>query len=160
MSLLKTLSKHFGKKPVKSAAKHHSTKQNQKLENRYPANLGYRPDCPEIKKPFRSSMEANTYRYLRYLKNKHGRIVSIEYEPERFTFRTNKYNIHSYIPDFKITTVTGVRYIEVKGVVDRLSITKTALLKKDYHWIKIYYLLPNFYESIREKYKNIIPEWE
>ena len=119
------------------------------------AKSGYRHD---LGKHFKSAMEANLYRYYTGI----CKGIKCEYEPERFRFPkgSSPLDIIYYVPDFKITSGKRVWYIEVKGNMDREALEKARLFQKHFHWLKLYFALPDYYNSIREAYKNKIPHWE
>ena len=58
---------------------HHPLKIKRPELPRIKNKVGYREDLGIV---FKSKMEANVYRYYKHLQNKHGKISSIEYEPE------------------------------------------------------------------------------
>ena len=147
---------------TKTAARSVVTNGNttrSKLIKNIPANKGYRKDCPEIKGGFKSSMEANVYRFYK-TKLGNGKIKNVEYEPEIFYFRNNKFGIKAYVPDFKITTNSGSWFIEVKGKLDDTSRQKSWLLSTQYPWIKLYFILPKQYNTIKKYYASNIKGWE
>ena len=109
---------------------------------------------------FKSKMEANVYKFYTYLQKRYNSIVSVEYEPEIFFFNSNAFGIRAYIPDLKITSSKGVRYIEVKGVVSDSTIKKDRLFSKDYSRLKLYYILPKQYLLIQKYYAKYIKDWE
>ena len=137
-----------------------STHTRSTQRTRYPAKKGYRNDIPEVPYGFKSSMEANVYRFYRYISKKYKKIYKIEYEPERFVFKPNSFGIHSYIPDFKIYSGKNTWYLEVKGFLDDSDRQKARLMSENYPWIKLYYIYPKQYKLIKEYYGKMIPNWE
>jgi hypothetical protein len=94
------------------------------------SRIGKRPDCNNLF--FRSSYEANVFRYLRILKNK-GQITEILYEPRTFAF--SEFGILrgqvSYTPDFQVIYPDGTYiWIEVKGFLRPQDKTKIRRFKK------------------------------
>jgi len=94
------------------------------------SRIGKRQDCGGMF--FRSSYEANVFRYLRQLKEA-GKIQEIFYEPQTFTF--TEFGIVrgqvSYTPDFKIIYPDGSHiWIEVKGFLRTQDKTKLRRFKK------------------------------
>ncbi len=76
---------------------------------------------------FKSLWEANYARFLQWLKEQ-GKIENWQYEPDTFWFDKIKRGVNNYTPDFKITHLKPVKYIdgrssqfeyvEVKGYMD------------------------------------------
>lgn len=151
--------------------------------NKHRSNIGKRKDLNN--QFFRSSWEANLYRYL---KHTIGKSALIEYEPTDFTFWQFgiKKGTVSYTPDFKITYVDEsgnktYEWIEVKGGFlksqDKTKIrrfqkyypdeakhlravtpglnSKTALFFKEVG-VPIKYVYPD----LNKEYKKVIPNWE
>lgn len=127
------------------------------LKERIPSNRGYRDDLKCIHD---SSMEANIHRFYIYLMNKHHVIKEVVYEPKPFKFPDNEFNVSYYIPDFKITDNSGVRYIEVKGYMDKRAKIKKHLMRKYYPNVKLQFILPENYKRIFNNYGNIVKNWE
>jgi hypothetical protein len=76
-------------------------------------NEGYRKD---LDKNFRSTMEANFYRYITWC---HPDIRLCEYEPHLFTERDGMPKGINYLPDFRLTTHSGEQfYVEVCHIMD------------------------------------------
>jgi len=121
--------------------------------------FGFRDD---VGIEFRSKMEANVYRFYKYLEKERGRI-KVEYEPKLFTFPSggdNRFNINGYIPDLEITSDHGVLYIEVKGSLSDKDREKTRLISKYHPGIKIFFVFPEQYRDIQKCYAKYIPNWE
>lgn len=144
------------KSPVKDAGAFGKKKSNsvdpKRFRVRYPASDGFRNDTG-IK--FKSKMEANIFRWLRTKK-----IDSVEYEPELWYFRNNRYGIKAYVPDFKITDGKRVWYIEVKGFHEKQDSQKAWLVSTQYPWCRIYYIYPKQYNLIKKYYAKQVANWE
>lgn len=102
---------------------------------------------------FRSNWELNYAFYLEWLV-KIKEIKKWEYEPERYRFwRTEgnfKYELGSYLPDFRITRLDDSQYIvEVKGRKQRMIALKR--MKKFYPEIPIELVEQKDYEILRKK---------
>ena len=81
---------------------------------------------------FNSKSEANYARYLEHLKTQ-KLIHDWEYEPQTFWFHAIKRGVVSYLPDFKVTHLSGnVVWVEVKGFMDSKSKTKIKRFEKYY----------------------------
>ena len=126
------------------------TKKKYKI--RYPAKAGYRHDT---KIQFKSKMEANVYRFLQTKK-----FDQVEYEPDLLYFSHNRYGIKGYVPDFKVTFGKRFYYIEVKGFMEKSDYAKIALVRRDYPWIKLYYINAEKYNLIKKNYAKQIRYWE
>ena len=141
------------------------------------AKGGYRKD---LKKYFRSKMEANVARYYRYI----GELYIYEYW--EFEFKGIKRGSRFYKPDFFLAVVN--RWIEVKGRFGDSDKTKLRRFKKYYpeEFAKLKFIIPDKYarskdngEMIKflcddlgidfeeiisykemEKYGKLIPGWE
>jgi len=146
--------------------------------NIYKSRIGKRKDCNNLF--FRSSWEANCYRYWKTLKD----IILIEYEPVCFSF--TPFGILrgtvSYTPDFKLTYKDkSYEYVEVKGGFMRnVDKTKLRRLKKYYpdDFDKLRGITPgeksktatffrslnipilHYYPELNKKYNKIISGWE
>ena len=145
---------------IKSPAKDADTNGKRKTKEvdpkryriRYPANRGYRYDTGI---EFKSKMEANIFRFLKTRK-----FESVEYEPELWYFKPNKFGIKAYVPDFKVTFGKRVWYFEVKGFFEKQDFQKAWLVSKNYPWIKLFYIGPDKYNLIRKSYSKHIKNWE
>lgn len=108
----------------------------------------------------RSSWEANYARYLNWLVSI-NEIKKWEYEPDEFEFKNIKRGTRFYIPDFKIFNNDGsIEYHEVKGYMDKKSITKLKRMTKYYPEIKVIIIDRDVYYAIARQIKNLIPNWE
>jgi hypothetical protein len=99
---------------------------------------------------FKSSMEANYYRWIKRLNPE----IDIVYEPEIFKFPNNNTGIKAYVPDFRLRNGKHVWYIEVKGHMDILSIDKLRLMRKYYPYVKLYVVGVRAYNLIRNIYSK------
>lgn len=114
---------------------------------------GYRKD---IDLYVRSSWEANYARYLNFLL-KQGSIEKWEYESETFEFVGIKKGTRFYTPDFKITENGGaISFHEVKGWMDKKSLTKLKRMKKYYPNIPIVLIQKKEMTEIKKKVGKII----
>lgn len=78
----------------------------------------------------RSTWEVKFAQHLQQLKHL-GHICEWEYEPQTFWFEGIKRGVCSYKPDFKVTMNDSTHHwIEVKGYMDRRSLTKIKRFKK------------------------------
>ena len=81
---------------------------------------------------FRSLWEWRVAKHLQMLKDL-GIILEWEHEPKTFWFLAIKRGVRSYLPDFRVTKPDGSHYwIEVKGHLDRKSVTKLKRMAKYY----------------------------
>jgi len=126
--------------------------EKTKFRIRYPAKEGLRNDLQIY---FKSKMEANVFRWLKTLK-----YDQVEYEPELFYFEKNKFGIKGYIPDFKVSYGKKFHYIEVKGFFEKSDYQKAWLVRRDYSWIKIYFITAKEYALIKKYYSKQIRNWE
>ena len=97
-------------------------KWNSKSEKIY--SRGKSGKRKDLGKFFRSKLEANYARYLKFCK------IEYEYETKVFWFENIKRGTRSYTIDFYIPSED--KYIETKGWLDKKSITKLKRLKKYY----------------------------
>ena len=102
---------------------------------------------------FRSSWEANIARYFNFVGTKW------EYEPKTFVFDTIKRGSVSYTPDFYLPEED--RWVEIKGWMDKKSITKLNRFKKYYpeEFLKLEVIGAEEYKAYK-KYERLIPGWE
>lgn len=160
------------------------TGKNPKVhaKKRQISKIGRRKDCDNCF--LRSSWEANSYRYFKYL-GKHGehRIVLIEVEPTVFSFAPFGIlrGTVSYTPDFKITYSDGsYLWIEVKGFMKRQDATKikrfikyfpnegkklraitgSVKTKSTSQMAALGVPIFIYYNDMKKKYKDVIPNWE
>jgi len=123
------------------------------------ARGGRRPDLGSTW--FRSSWEANYARYLNLLVRM-GVVSSWEYEPETFWFSGIKRGVMSYLPDFKVFYKNDPtpEYIEIKGWVQSKDKVKWRRMAKYHPHIKLVVIKEKEYNSIANKWKSALPEWE
>jgi len=125
---------------------------NRNKRNPYSrAKGGKRPDLGDIY--FRSAWEANIARYFNLLG------IKWEYEPKEFVFQDVQRGCISYTPDFYLPDED--RWVEVKGWMDKKSITKLNRFKKYFleEFNKLEIIDEGRYKTI-EKNKSLIPGWE
>ena len=102
---------------------------------------------------FRSRWEANAARLLDYLK------IKWEYEVKTFWFDGIKRGTRSYTPDFYLPDEN--KYIEVKGWMDKKSLTRMKRMAKYYPEIKIELWDKDYFTALRQQgIPKLIPEWE
>jgi hypothetical protein len=100
---------------------------------------------------FRSLWEANYALYLDFL-IKNGEIKKWEFEPDTFWFEKIKRGVRSYLPDFKVyRNDDSFEYHEVKGWMDKKSITKIKRMAKYYPKIKLIVVDQHSYNDIKKK---------
>ena len=113
-----------------------------------------------IKKYYRSRWEANYARYLQWLKER-GEIINWAHEPKTFWFDGVKRGTVSYLPDFCVTENNGTEvYHEVKGWMDKRSLTKLKRMKKYHPTVKLIVIASKEYKSISSAVSKIIKDWE
>lgn len=130
--------------------------KNRKSEYFLPKS-GWRKD---LEKPVRSKMEANVWRYYKFIQHRHGKI-KVEYEPE--VFQLYDFDTGStlwYIPDFKISSNSAPYYVEVKGIMDARAVKKARNFRKNYSGLKLYFVTPKEYLLIQKSYSKYIRNWE
>jgi hypothetical protein len=109
---------------------------------------------------FRSRWEANWARYLNWMKAR-GEITGWEYETETFEFSKIKRGSRFYTPDFKVTENSGaIIYHELKGWLDKKSITKLKRMKKYHPSVEVLLVQKREYDAVRKQLHSIIPGWE
>lgn len=103
---------------------------------------------------FRSSWEANIARYYNYLG------IKWQFEPKTFIFDTIKKGCVSYLPDFYLPEED--KWVEVKGWMDKKSITKLNRFKKYYpeEYKKLELIDSKKYYEIQKKVSHFIANWE
>jgi len=107
---------------------------------------------------FRSWWEVDYACYLEILR-KHNRIKDWEYEPQTFWFENIKRGTRSYLPDFRITEIDGSQYfVEVKGYMDKKSLTKLKRMNKYYPEVKILMVKKEQIEEIRMKFGSVLKQ--
>jgi len=142
-----------------------STMTREKNGTLYPVrpNTSWKAGWKEIggkRKYFRSLWESNYARYLEWLKQK-GQIAEWEHEPETFWFNGIKRGCVSYLPDFRVTELSGARvYHEVKGWMDARSITKIRRMAKYHPSVKLIVIDAKAYKALQKDVKGLVPSWE
>lgn len=114
----------------------------------------------DLGKFFRSRMEANYARYLKWLVSI-GEIQSWEHEPHTFRFDGVTRGPYTYLPDFRVVTKSGaVEWHEVKGWMDSASRGKLKRFAKFYPEEKLVLVEAKLYRQIESKVSSLIPHWE
>ncbi len=109
---------------------------------------------------FRSAWEANYARYLEFLKV-HQNITDWEHEPFTFWFEGIKRGCVSYLPDFRVTNLSGSHeFHEVKGWMDDRSATKIKRMAKYFPDVKLVVIDATWFKRNRPKLRGLIPDWE
>lgn len=110
---------------------------------------------------FRSSWEANYARYLNWLKA-NNKIHRWEYEPDTFWFFKIKRGVRSYTPDFKVweTASSAPYFIEVKGWMDKKSVTKMKRIAKYHPSVRVVLVSAKDYKALSKQCSALIPGWE
>lgn len=129
----------------------------KKVSNPYSEiKRGFRKD---IGISVRSRWEANTARYLNFLKRQ-KQIKDWKYECKTFEFPIKR-GTRFYTPDFKITENNGeIKYWEIKGYMDKISKTKLKRMKKYYPDVKLRVIEGKEYKGLAKQLKGFIPNWE
>lgn len=110
-------------------------------------------------KYFRSSWEANYARFLNFLINI-KEIKCWEYEPDTFEFKEIKRGTRFYTPDFKVFCKDGsIEYHEVKGWMDKKSITRHRRMEKYYPEVKITIIDKAWFRRSGKDLQRLIPHW-
>jgi hypothetical protein len=105
---------------------------------------------------FRSKWEANYALYLNFLIAQ-KQIKKWEYEKDVFIFHAIQFGTRSYRPDFKIFNNSGtIEYHEVKGYMDKKSITKIKRMAKYYPQIKLIIIDSVYYRDIKNKLGRLL----
>lgn len=108
---------------------------------------------------YRSTMEANWARYLRWQQAR-GLIRSWEYEPQEFAFPVKR-GARYYLPDFRVTENDGaVTWHEVKGWMDATSKTKLRRMAKYYPDERVRIVGQSDYATVARQVGHLIPGWE
>lgn len=114
----------------------------------------------EYRKYFRSRWEYNYAVYLEWLRA-NGQIKKWEHEPETFWFKGIKRGVMSYLIDFRITNCDNtIEYHEVKGFMDKRSVTKIKRMAKYYPDVKLVVISKKYYTSIKNKLGTMLRGWE
>jgi hypothetical protein len=113
-----------------------------------------------IRKFYRSKWEANYARYLQWLLER-GEITAWAHEPETFWFDAIKRGVRSYLPDFRVTELTGrVVFHEVKGWMTPRSKTALKRMAKYHPTIEILLIERRQYTAIKNSVARLIEGWE
>lgn len=109
---------------------------------------------------FRSSMEANTYRYLLHL-YLNGDIYDFKYEPKEFEFPVKRGN-RFYRPDFMVQRSKDSipEYWEIKGWMDKDSQVKLNRMKKYFPDVKVIVLQSDWYRDLAKTASKFVQDWE
>jgi len=108
---------------------------------------------------YRSRWELNYAYYLEFLR-KQGCIKKWEHEPKTFWFEKIKRGVRSYLPDFRVTHLSGkIEYHEVKGWMDQRSKTKIKRFAKYYPEEILIVVQAKEYNEIRKKVAPSIDKW-
>jgi hypothetical protein len=107
----------------------------------------------------RSLWESNYAYYLEWLRA-NGAIQSWQHEPETFWFEGIKRGVCSYLPDFKVVENNGdVVYHEVKGWMDKKSITKLKRMKKYHPTVKMFLADSKWFAQNAKKLSGLVTGW-
>lgn len=107
----------------------------------------------------RSLWESNYAYYLEWLRA-NGAIQSWQHEPETFWFEGIKRGVCSYLPDFKVVENNGdVVYHEVKGWMDKKSITKLKRMKKYHPAVKLFLADSKWFAQNAKKLSGLVTGW-
>ncbi len=113
-----------------------------------------------VSKYYRSRWEANYARYLQWLQEK-KEIFSWAHEPKVFWFDGVKRGTVSYLPDFCVVEKSGEEvYHEVKGWMDKRSVTKLKRMKKYHPNVRMVLITAKEYKAISAAVSKIIKDWE
>ena len=108
---------------------------------------------------YRSSWERNYAHYLQFLKE-HGQIADWEFESNTFWFDKIKRGVRSYLPDFKITELSGSQtFHEVKGWMNSKSKTKLKRMAKYYPEVRMFVADSDWFKRNSKQMKQLIPGW-
>jgi len=107
----------------------------------------------------KSNWEKRYALYLDFMK-KHKHIVDWEYEPDKFWFDGIKSGTTNYTPDFKVLFPSGnYEYFEVKGFMDKKSLTKIKRMAKYHPNIKLRVIDKAWFTSNGKILKKVIKNW-
>lgn len=108
---------------------------------------------------FKSQWE---YRYALYLEflRLHESILSWEYEPKTFWFKSIKRGCNNYKPDFRIIEKDNTHFwVEVKGYMDAKSKTKIKRFKKYFPEEKLLLIDAKWFRVNNKKLSGLIKNW-
>lgn len=107
----------------------------------------------------RSMWESNYAYYLEWLKQ-NGKIKSWMHEPVTFWFEGIKRGVCSYLPDYEVIENDGnVIYHEVKGWMDKKSVTKLKRMKKYHPNVKLFLADAKWFKENAPKLEKIVSGW-
>lgn len=107
----------------------------------------------------KSNWEKRYALYLDFMK-KHKHIVDWEYEPDTFWFDGIKRGTNNYKPDFKVLFPSGnYEYFEVKGFMDKKSLTKIKRMAKYHPNIKLRVIDKEWFGINGKILKKVIKDW-
>lgn len=107
----------------------------------------------------KSNWEKRYALYLDFMK-KHKHIVDWEYEPDTFWFDGIKRGTNNYKPDFKVLFPSGnYEYFEVKGFMDKKSLTKIKRMAKYHPNIKLKVIDKEWFGINGKILKKVIKDW-
>jgi len=107
----------------------------------------------------RSGWESNYAHYLQFQKD-HKLILDWDHETDTFWFNGVKRGCVSYLPDFKVTTPSGIEYHEVKGWMDQKSATKIKRMSEYHPLVKLVVIDESRYKAIEKSCSGFIPGWK
>jgi hypothetical protein len=109
---------------------------------------------------FRSGWEVNYALYLQWLLDK-GQIQAWDYECETFWFGGIKRGVVSYLPDFKVTELSGKEvFHEVKGHMDSRSKTKIKRMARYHPTVRLIVIDAKAYRTLANQVKKLVPGWK
>lgn len=107
---------------------------------------------------YRSTWEFNVSLWLDELKRR-GDIVSWDYEKVEFEFKTIKRGTRFYKPDFRVTEVNCVYFIEVKGFLAAKDITVLSRMARHYPDVTVLLMDKARYAAIESEFSGL-EGWE
>ncbi len=108
---------------------------------------------------YRSRWEFNISLWLDFLKHR-GEVMDWTYEEKEFAFPVKR-GTRFYKPDFHVIEPNEVEYfIEVKGFLDRKSVTQLARMERYYPKVTVLIMDEKRYLEIEAEFGHQIPEWE
>lgn len=108
---------------------------------------------------YRSRWEYRYALYLEFMK-KHGHIIEWEHEPETFWFDGIRRGTNNYKPDFRVVFPSGnVEYFEVKGYMDKKSVTKIKRMAKYHPNVVLRVIDGTWFKTNSKILKKVLPNW-